>query len=623
MNNLHGATKTVAAPIIGLLMVVVASYLPTFRGEFILDDKPLIQNNPFLTRSQPISSYIAQEDGVTDDAGSRHTGYYRPLINATYRIDARLWGIHSAGFRATNLLLHFFTCLLFYRTVVLLQGDRKAALLLTVLFAVHPTNTESVSWVTSRNNIVVTFFALASFYFYVTAWHRKSTGALALSALAFAGAIFSKEFGLIVPGIVFLYHRLIAEQREHWGLEAWSYLPFVFVALVYFLLRETVTGSILSPAGASDLWMRIYFAPYLVLLNLRLVFFPFELHNFIVGYPRIYPHLMAFSGLCGLCLIGIALWKAKENKVFVFGVLSFLLALLPVLNIVNTSAVSLVSMRWLYFPMAFLLIGFSLPLKKLIDGRRFVTLAALIPLVIYFGAYTFILNRDLWYNEENFFTREVSHHGNLFYAGGLAELYYSKGNYLQAERWFKLSLERNPNDVRDHINYAALLIDTGRPREAIRALKNAGNLTMGHRDRAEWYNNLGMAAFALEGYEEALKSFRKAVIYDPDEPLFWSNLGGAYGSLGDYENAVVSFKKGLNIAEDSVLLRKNLANTYIKMEAYGAAVSVLEAIPALERKKDAAVMRLLALASSRQKVGFHPNGGSPPLEANAGFGWPP
>jgi tetratricopeptide (TPR) repeat protein len=132
-----------------------------------------------------------------------------------------------------------------------------------------------------------------------------------------------------------------------------------------------------------------------------------------------------------------------------------------------------------------------------------------------------------------------------------------------------------------------------------------------------------MAQFALEGYEEALKSFKKAVIYDPDEPLFWSNLGGAYGSLGDYGNSVVTFKKGLNIAENSLLLRKNLANTYIKMEAYGAAVSVLEEIPAIDRQKDAAVMRLLTLASSKQESGSHPGGSSAPLEANAGFGLTP
>jgi tetratricopeptide (TPR) repeat protein len=601
----------------GILLVVVASYLPMLRGEFILDDKPLIQNNPFLMQSHPISNYMAQEDGITDDSGHSHTGYYRPLINLTYRMDARLWGMRSAGFRMTNLLLHLLTCILFYQVVVLLHRDRKTATLLTLLFALHPVNTESVSWVTSRNNILVTFFSLASFHLYVTSWRKKSTGALAVSVVAFAGAVFSKEFGLVLPVVIFLYHRLIAEQKGLWGREAWSYLPFVFVVLVYFLLRKTVTGSILSPADSGDLWMRVYFAPYLLLFNLRLLFFPFGLHSFIVGYPPIFPHMIAFGGYGGLCLIGFALWKARENKVFVFGALSFLLALLPVLNIVNTSAVSLISMRWLYFPMAFLMIGLSPMVKTLIDRGRFVTVASLVSLTLYFGAYSFSLNRNLWYNEETFFTHEVNCHKNLFYAGGLAELYYSKGNYPEAERWFKLSLERNPNDVRDHINYAALLIDTGRPQEAIKGLKKARNLTMAYRDRAEWYNNLGMAEFALESYAEALKSFKKAVIYDSDEPLFWSNLGGAYGSLGDYGNSVVTFRKGLNIAEDSVLLRMNLANTYIKMEAYGAAVSVLEEIPALDRQKDAAAMRLLTLASSKLEGGSNPDGSSTTSEADA------
>ena len=600
MKGVYGTVR-VWGPMLGILLLSIVSYLPSLRGEFILDDKPLIQNNPFLSQSHPISSYLAQEDGITDGSGYSHTGYYRPLINVTYRIDTLLWGPQSTGFRATNLLFHLVTCLLLYQTVLLLYPDRWPALLLTLLFALHPVNTETVSWVTSRNNMVVTLFTLASFCFYVIGWCRKRISLVALSAAAFAGAVLSKEFGLILPAMIFLYHRVIVRQRGHWILEAWTYLPFVLVAAVYFFLRQSVTGAILSPADSGDLWTRIYFAPYLLLFNLRLIFLPFGLHSFIVGYPQTFPHLTAWAGFGGLGLIGWALWKMKENRVFVFGVLVFLCALFPVLNVVNTSAVSLVSMRWLYFPMALLSIGLSPLAARLIARSRFVTLTCLVCVAGHFAVYTAILNRNLWHSEETFFTHEVRLFHNVFYAGGLAEIYYDQANFPEAERWFKVSLESNPNDVRDRINYAALLVDTGRPQEATRQLNDAKTLLMTHRDRAEWYNNWGMAKLALGDYEEALRSFKKAVIYDPDEPLFWSNLGGTHGSLGDYRNSVAAFQRGLHIAEDFLLLRKNLANTYIKMGAYGAAVSVLEKIPAHERQEDPAVLRLLTLASGKGK----------------------
>jgi len=50
------------------------------------------------------------------------------------------------------------------------------------------------------------------------------------------------------------------------------------------------------------------------------------------------------------------------------------------------------------------------------------------------------------------------------------------------------------------------------------------------------------------------------------------------------------------------------------MEAYGAAASVLEQIPAPERQKDATVMRLLTLASGKGKDGAEPSVRSRPPE---------
>jgi tetratricopeptide (TPR) repeat protein len=116
----------------------------------------------------------------------------------------------------------------------------------------------------------------------------------------------------------------------------------------------------------------------------------------------------------------------------------------------------------------------------------------------------------------------------------------------------------------------------------------------------EWFNNMGMAHFRLKNEEEALKNFRKAVTYRPDETLFWGNLGGAYGAVGDYANSIFSLKKGLEMAPDSVELRKNLALTYLKMKNYEGAIETLESIPAPERRRHEEIVVLLREA--RQKL---------------------
>ena len=108
--------KNKALLFVGLYILITASYLPTFSGQFILDDHPLVNNNPYIKKLQPFFSYFSQEDGVSahNEIGDYHSGYYRPLVNLTYFLDYTLWGMRAPGFRTTNLILHLLTCVLLF-----------------------------------------------------------------------------------------------------------------------------------------------------------------------------------------------------------------------------------------------------------------------------------------------------------------------------------------------------------------------------------------------------------------------------------------------------------------------------------------------------------------------------
>jgi Tfp pilus assembly protein PilF len=586
--------------IISLFVAIV--YIPTFGGEFILDDNPLIKNNSYIKEAHSFFSYLAQEDGITDatrGAGNYHTNYYRPLINLSYRIDYKIWSMRAPGFRATNLILHLLTSLVLYHLIVLFVNNQKAALLAALLFAVHPVNTESVSWITSRNNILVTLFSLLSFYFYLKA--RRTIGYLGtlISAVFFMLAVLSKEFALMLLPIMLLYQRLIGETKKSIRKEIFTYLPFILILLIYFLLRQSATGALLSHKSLDALWPKVYFAPYLIVYNLSCVFFPYRLHSFTVGYPASFLDWKALGSIWLLLLFGIMLWRKRYNKWVVFSVLSFLVSLFPVLNIISTSASSLIAMRWLYFPMSFLFIAVAWVIQEFLLKRLSLALSCFSVVLVYFGLYSYTLNERLWQNERDFFHREVLQFNNPLYYSGLADLYLDEEKYGDAEKYFRESLKYYPNKARSYINYSALLIDTDRPEAALSLLKKAKLLTMTHDERGEWFNNVGMAQFKLKNREEALKNFKKAVMYRPEEPMFWGNLGGAYGSMGDYGDSVSSLKKGLEIAPDSIELSKNLALTYIKMGKYEDAVEALEKISPTDRKNNEQVMELLRKARQR------------------------
>jgi Tfp pilus assembly protein PilF len=583
-----------------IIIFVAAAYWPTFTGGFILDDNPLIKDNSYIKEPHSISSYLSQEDGIIDRQGQAtfHSGYYRPLINLTYRMDYQLWGMNAPGFRVTNLILHVLSCFLLFGLIQLFVDNRQAAFWVTFLFALHPVNTESVAWIISRNNILVTLFILLSFYCYVMWWERNNYIAWIASIITFFCAVLSKEFGVMVLPLFFLYHRFLSGQKQDMLRESSSYLPFVGALVLYFFLRKNVTGAFLTPFDMADLLSSIYFVPYLIIWNLRLIFLPYRLHFFYLDYPSSLVQWQPILSIGLFILLVIIFWIYRKNRILLFSGLSFLVFILPVLNIVPSasSLVTLVAMRWIYLPMAFVCFAMALLIKKALARRRTLTLCILIIFISYFGLYTYILSRNLWHNNATFFHQEVLGFNNDFLAGDLAEVLRDKGDYEKAEKYFKIALNKYPFQVYHYINYAALLVDSGRPEIAITWLREAESLPMTSHQRGEWFNNMGAALIKMDEKSEGLKYFRKAVIYAPDRPMFWANLGGVYGMLNDYENSIDALKKGLEIAPDSVKLRTNLAQTYINIKDYQKALSALEGIPEKEKKGDSEVLRLFKMA---------------------------
>ena len=417
-----------------------------------------------------------------------------------------------------------------------------------------------------------------------------------LSYISFAAALLCKEFGVMLLPILFLYNRFMANNNKICKDEILGYIPFILIIFFYFILRANVIGSVLTPISTPNLSRNLYFVPFLIIYNLKLILIPYNLHSFIIQYPDNYLSWKAFAGFICLVFLAFFLWKERKNKILLFSFFTFLVALFPVLNILHTSAVTKVSMRWLYFPMIFLSFSCVWYLEKLIKVNRLFVMIGLSTIIIYYGTYSYVLNQNLWHDENVFFKQEIMHFNNTLYIGGFAESLLDEGNLREAERYFQIAINNYPHEAKNYINYAALLIDTNRPDAALMCLNKTKSLTMTHNERGQWFNNVGMAYFVLKKQDEALKNFKKAVIFSPHESQFWANLGGAYGSAGDYENSVFFLKKGLNIAPDSIQLRKNLAITYMNMEDFKKAVVTLEKIPPQEREKDIEVNVLLRKA---------------------------
>jgi tetratricopeptide (TPR) repeat protein len=259
-------------------------------------------------------------------------------------------------------------------------------------------------------------------------------------------------------------------------------------------------------------------------------------------------------------------------------------------------------MRWLYLPMIFVCLALSWILKNILSYRSKFSYILLMILVLYFGAYTYILNQHLWLNNNTLFEKEVIHFNNVYFAGDFAENLIDKKEYGEAEKYFKIAIKNNPYQVQNYINYSALLIDIGKYNIALSRLEEAKSLTMTSHKRGQWHNNVGLALYKSGRKKEGLKYLHKAVIFAPQEEQFWENLGSVYGMIGDYNQSVEVLEKGLKNIPGANSLLLILAKNYINLKSYKKAVDTLENIKSNQKAINDNAHELLRRAVENMKT---------------------
>lgn len=129
-----------------LVLAGTAVYARTFGVPFVFDDAHAIVQN---LRIREWSWDLLQSD--------------RPLVELTLAFNYALGGLHVAGYHAVNLLLHLACGLLvfdvvrrtFRSTATLAGREDDAACFAALLFVVHPLQTEAVTYVISRSEVLM------------------------------------------------------------------------------------------------------------------------------------------------------------------------------------------------------------------------------------------------------------------------------------------------------------------------------------------------------------------------------------------------------------------------------------------------------------------------------------
>jgi len=197
-------TLLVALP----LALAAAASARVLHGEWVVDD----------LKTGAASPGLGDLGGVAAGAWGAFWRGGRPLADLTFALDRRWGGLDPWGYHLVNVALHLLAALLVWRlalAVLALAGaarPRWQALAVTGLWVLHPLQSQAVSYVTQRSEVLASLLMVAALLAFLSAERaglgRRAALPLGLGLLAFAAALGAKAMAVTLPAL--------------WALLAWS-----------------------------------------------------------------------------------------------------------------------------------------------------------------------------------------------------------------------------------------------------------------------------------------------------------------------------------------------------------------------------------------------------------------
>ena len=174
-----------------LLILIVLVYSNTFNAAWHLDDFTNILDNTNVHVSKLSMDSLSRSVRApfTDPANPKPglSGLYRPVAMLTFAFNWYLGGREVFGYHLVNISIHCLTsCLLYFTILSLLrtpnlrdrfQGNEHfIALLATALWALHPVQTQAVTYIVQRMASLAALFYLAGIYLFLKGRSARAPG---------------------------------------------------------------------------------------------------------------------------------------------------------------------------------------------------------------------------------------------------------------------------------------------------------------------------------------------------------------------------------------------------------------------------------------------------------------
>ena len=539
------------------------------NGFVYLDDDVYILKNSYL-RDFSLK-------GVVAIFSKFNVSNYHPFTTITNLFEYRFFGLDPLPYHLANVALHLFNTWLVFRLTERLSDKKVTALIVCILFAVHPLHVESVAWLSERKDVLYASFYLLSLLAYLrylaSGFSKKQ---YLYTLLLFLASLLSKSAAVTLPVLLIVID--IYKGRTIGVRSLIEKLPFILLSVFFGILTimaQKAGGALGHLPDAFGFVNKIF------LFTSRIAFYviesviPFRLCS-LNCLPEVSGGMLAWYYYVTLPFVLILIWLiAKKNvlrKEIIFGFSFFMVTISVMLQVVNVGY-ALTAERYTYIPYIGLFYIVGQLISRIINRHRNYTFGIISIFMIVFSVLTY--NRiGIWKDSDILFSDILKKNpGNrydcyVFYFWGLFKR--DEGNRQEALQDFSNAIELEPRYI-EALNSRALLYDKmGDTKNALADLDKAISL---NPKKAEYYNNRAVLYNEIGNKKAAILDYTQAIYIAPLFADAYYSRGLSYDNIGDTKNALTDFNKAISLNPQNAPYYSNRGFVYYETGNKKAAMS--------------------------------------------------
>ena len=541
---------------VGILWIAgLIAFAPTITFDFTgYDDDALIVNRleQWQTDFSPLR-FFTEPTLLNPD----QTPFYRPLLMFSFWLDAQFSGGQPMGYHLSNLFWHLVAVWMLFFMLTGLFKERSPALMITLIFAVHPLNTQAVAWLPGRNDVLLGIAAFSSIALWLRWLKSRKTVYFAGHLLLFLAALFVKETAVALPLVAVLAWITIANAPAP-RLFGWSLAGWLIAGSVWWMFRMQVFG------GAATLKNVAVAGPFEILVGLSMYAVKAVVPLYLSPYPISRDMNLIWLIAAVLLLIMPGYWGFREKRLAWFGAGWFILWLLPTF-VQGAEEVNFLEPRaYVALPGLWLVLTQIQWRKAPIPnpaGRVLIT-----GLVLGFVVQTWTY-AQAFANPASFWeTMRRRSPESVFTYYGLGNWYMQKQDYAAAVEAYRQAVTIKPDYSRAWYNMGNAYFQMGDLEEAeaayLRSLQIRPNFQKAQQNLAAVYFNRANQLRQRGRSGEAIAFYQKALQWHPGFIQAYNNLAVLLSEIGRHNQSLVLLKRALALDPNRPETHLNLAIVY-------------------------------------------------------------